>query len=241
MKDKKIIFVIPAHNEEKNIENVIKDIRKNASYADIVIVNDWSTDETESILIKNKVTYLNMPFNVGYSMAVQTGLKYAYYNNYDYAIQFDGDGQHLAKEADKLIKESLRSKSNIVIGSRFLKKTDYKHPLGRRIGTKLFSIIIQMFCKAKITDPTSGFQCLDRNVLEKYSKIGGYPEFPDANLIIEMLFQNYKITEASVIMKESTTGVSMHGGIYKPIKYMIKMLYTILFILIKHLFRKRGK
>lgn len=236
----KILFVIPAHNEEKNIKNVIDDINKYIKNADIVVVNDYSTDKTKDIVEKENVILLDMPFNVGYSMAIQTGLKYAFYNNYDYVIQLDGDGQHIPREAIKLLNKMNETNTDIVIGSRFLEKTKYKHPLFRRIGTKFFQILIKIFCKKRITDPTSGFQCLNRKVIERYAKIGGYPEFPDANLIIEMLLEGYKIEEVSVIMKESNTGVSMHGGIYKPMKYMIKVSYAIVFILIKSLGRKKG-
>ena len=123
--------------------------------------------------------------------------------------------------------------ANIVIGSRFLEKTDYKHPFFRKVGTKIFSTIIKLFCKKKITDPTSGFQLLDRSVIERYAKMGKYPEFQDANLIIKMLLDGYKIEEVPVKMKENDNGVSMHGGIIKPIKYMINVTYTIVFILIR--------
>lgn len=237
----KILFVIPAHNEEKNIKQVIRDIKQFVSKADIVVVNDFSLDNTKEIVLKENVSLLDMPFNVGYATAIQTGIKYAYYNNYDYVIQLDGDGQHLPKEALKLLKKIEESNADIVIGSRFLEKTSYKHPFFRKIGTKLFQILIKIFCKKNITDSTSGFQCLNKKVIERYSKIGRYPEFPDANLIIEMLLEGYKIEETPVIMKENNTGISMHSGIYKPMKYMVKVSYAIFFILIKNIGRKKSK
>ena len=236
--EKKYLFVIPAYNEEKNIEKVIKDIQKNMPKADIVITNDCSKDNTKEIVESLGIPCLNVPFNMGYAMAMQTGIKYAYENNYDYVIQFDGDGQHLASEAKKLFQKMEETNANIVIGSRFLEKTDYKHPFFRKKGTKVFSLIIKLFCHKKITDPTSGFQLLDRSVIERYAKIGKYPEFPDANLIIEMLLNGYKIEEVSVKMKLNDTGQSMHGGIIKPIKYMINVLYTICYIIIQYLGKK---
>ena len=232
-KNKKSIFVIPAYNESMHIENVIKDIKKNMSHSDIVVINDCSKDNTREIVENLGITCLNLPFNMGYAMAVQTGIKYAYENGYDYVIQFDADGQHLSSEVKKLFKQIDKTNANIIIGSRFLEKTDYKHPFFRKIGTKMFSIIIKIFCKKTITDPTSGFQLLDRSVIERYSKMGNYPEFPDANLIIEMLLLGYNIEEVSVKMRECDDGVSMHGGIIKPIKYMINVTYTIVFILIR--------
>ena len=102
-KDKeKILFVIPAYNEAQNIEKVLNEIKKDASFADILVINDCSKDNTKDVVIKNNVKCITGVFNLKYAMAVQTGIKYAYKNDYDYVIQFDADGQHIAKEAIKL-------------------------------------------------------------------------------------------------------------------------------------------
>ena len=226
----KILFVIPAYNEEDNIEKVLNEIKKDVNYADILVVNDCSKDNTSNIVKSNKVKCIDNVFN----MAVQTGIKYAYMNDYDYVIQFDADGQHIAKEAEKLYKKAKETKSDIIIGSRYLKDTGYPCPFFRRIGTKMFEKIIKMFCHKRIADPLSGFQCLNKRVIERYSKMGNYPEFPDANLVIEMLLLGYSIEEVPVKMRLREAGESMHGGIIKPIKYMINMFYTIFFILITY-------
>lgn len=237
----KVLFVIPAYNEEANIENVIKEIKKDVKYADILIINDCSTDNTKKIIENNNVKCITGIFNLKYAWALQTGIKYAYQNDYDYVIQFDADGQHIAKEAEKLLNEMKKSNVDIVIGSRFLKDTGYKHPFFRKIGTKLFTLIIKIFCKQEITDPTSGFQCLNKKVIEYYSKMGNYPEYPDANLIIDVLLKGFTIKEISVKMRLREAGESMHGGIIKPIKYMINMIYTITVILIINAMRGRKK
>ena len=102
-------------------------------------------------------------------------------------------------------------------------------------------MLIKIFCKKTIADPLSGFQCLNKKVIEKYSKMGEYPEFPDANLVIEMLLSGYRIEETPVKMRIRKNGVSMHGGIIKPIKYMVNMFYTILFIFIQNIGIKKVK
>lgn len=237
----KLLFVIPAYNEAENIEKVLKEIKKDAPFADILVINDCSKDNTKEIVEQNGVTCITGIFNLRYAWAVQTGLKYAYQNNYDYVIQFDADGQHIASEAIKLYEEIKKSNADIIIGSRYLVDTGYPCPFFRRVGTKLFSLLIKLFCKKKIADPLSGFQCLNKRVIEKYSKMGQYPEFPDANLVIEMLMQGYKIKEVPVKMRLREAGESMHGGIIKPIKYMINMMYTILFILIQNIGVKKVK
>lgn len=238
MKDK-ILFVIPAYNESENIEKVLNEIKKDVNYADILVINDCSKDNTAEIVEKNGVKCITNIFNMRYAMAVQTGIKYAFYNNYDYVIQMDADGQHIAKEAEKLYKEIKNSNVDIVIGSRYLKDTGYPCPLFRRIGTKIFEFLIKIFCKKKIADPLSGFQCFNKKVISRYARMGGYPEYPDANLVIDMLYSGYKIKEVPVKMRIRENGESMHSGIIKPIKYMIDMFYTIFFILIRRVgFRK---
>lgn len=237
----KILFVIPAYNEAKNIEKVLNEIKTDVNYADILVINDCSTDNTKEIVEKNNIKCITNIFNMRYAMAVQTGIKYAYENDYDFVIQFDADGQHIAKEAIKMIEKQKETNCDIVIGSRYIVDTGYPCPTFRKIGTKFFSFLIKLFCKKKIADPLSGFQLLNRNVIEYYSKMGNYPEFPDANLAMEMLYNGYKIEEVPVKMRLRESGESMHGGIIKPIKYMIKIFYTICFIVIKNNGRKEDE
>ena len=239
MKNDKVLFVIPAYNEEENIGKVLKEIKKDVDFADILVIDDCSSDNTREIVIKNNVKCITGIFNMRYAWAVQTGIKYAYENDYDYVIQFDADGQHVAKEALKLYEKAVNDKCDIVIGSRYLEDLGYPCPFFRRVGTKIFERMIKFFCKKRIADPLSGFQCLNKRVIKKYSKMGEYPEFPDANLIIEMLMQDYKIEEIPVKMRIREAGESMHGGIIKPIKYMINMFYTIFFIIIQNIGNKK--
>jgi glycosyltransferase involved in cell wall biosynthesis len=235
----RVLFVIPAYNEEKNIRKPVNDIRDVFKEADIIAVNDCSKDGTVRVLQELGVDYLDLPVNLGYSGAVQTGIKYAKRNGYDYVIQFDGDGQHLASEARKLYDMIKSSGANIVIGSRFLGNTGYKHPFFRRIGTRVFVGIIRLVTRKRITDPTSGLQILDKKTIDRYSQPGQYPEFPDANLITRMILDGYRIEEISCKMMERTDGVSMHAGILKPILYMIKNIYSLLLIGLGMLFRRK--
>ncbi len=237
----KLLIVIPAYNEAENIESVIKDIKKNIDYADILVINDCSKDNTAEIVKKNNIKCITNVFNMRYAWAVQVGIKYARDNNYDYVIQMDADGQHLASEAEKLYLEAKKSNADIVIGSRYLKDMGYPCPFFRRVGTKVFEKIIRIFTGKIIKDPLSGFQCLNKDVINYYSGCGNYPEFPDANLIIEMLLKGYKITEVPVKMKLRETGESMHSGIIKPIKYMIKQLYICIVLVVKYAGKRRVK
>lgn len=209
MKD--LLVIVPAYNEEMNITNVINELREDIKEADILVINDCSTDNTPKILEEMKVNYITTPFNLRYAGGVQTGFKYALAKGYKYVAQFDGDGQHVASELNKMFQKMKEDDVDIMIGSRFKEQTEYKHPFFRRVGTALFQKIIKIACSKEITDPTSGLQILSKRVYTRYAKINNYPEYPDANLIIEMLMQGYKIEEVPVKMKERIYGESMHS------------------------------
>lgn len=237
---KNILVIIPAYNESENIAKVLIELEKDFPESDVLVINDCSIDDTLKILEELGTNYISTPFNMGYSGALQLGFKYAVKHNYEYVLQFDGDGQHIASEAVKMFNKAQKGKFDIVIGSRFINNYGYKHSLMRKIGTYLFVSSIKFFCKQEISDPTSGFQLLNRRVFTRYSNMGEYPDYPDANLIIQMLSEGYKITEIPVVMRERIYGTSMHSGIIKPVKYMIKMFYSILIILlIKVIHKKR--
>ena len=237
----RLLIIIPAYNEEKNIKKVLEEIKKEINYADILVINDSSTDQTMKIVKKKKIKCITNIYNLKYALSIQVGIKYAYYNDYDYVIQMDADGQHIAKEALKLYQEMKKSNCDIVIGSRYIKDYGYKSPLFRRIGTKMFELLIRLFCKQTIKDPLSGFQCLNKSVIKKYALYDNYPEYPDANLIIEMLLEGYKIREIPVKMRLRENGVSMHSGIIKPLKYMIEQFYTCIIVFIQKVGKRKEK
>ena len=236
MKDR-VLVVIPAYNEVDSISGVIDEIKHELKNTEILVVNDCSTDGTEK-KVEGRAKLINNIYNMGYAMSVQTGIKYAKLHGFDYVIQMDADGQHPASEAKKLLDACIDKNADIVLGTRYYKGSDYKSPFFRSFGTKLFVGLIRIFCKKRITDPLSGFQCINKRVIDYYSKPGNYPEYPDAGLIIEMLMKKYKIVEVPVKMRKRQAGVSMHSGIIQPIVYMVTQLYTCVVIFIKFIGRR---
>jgi glycosyltransferase involved in cell wall biosynthesis len=236
-----LLVIVPAHNEEKNIGKVVSELRTTLQHSDILIINDGSTDNTENELRKLQVAYMNTPYNFGYAGVLQTGFKYALKNGYTYAAQFDGDGQHIASELNRMYEEMRKEKIDILIGSRFLEKKNYHHPLMRMIGTYIFRILILITCRKKITDPTSGLQILSWRVFSHYSLMNSYPEYPDANLITEMVFLGFTLKEIPVVMREREFGESMHAGTYKAFSYMVKMLYSIVLMFVKYRSKRPGR
>ncbi|MCK5129869.1 MAG: glycosyltransferase family 2 protein [Clostridiales bacterium] len=225
---KNTLIIIPAYNEQDRINQVVCEIKKYLHNATILVVNDSSSDETARNAKISGAQVISHPYNMGYSAALLTGLKYAKSLNFENAVLFDGDGQHIAQEVKSLFKKKESTKSDIVIGSRFINKQDYNHGVFKTFGTKLFSLLIRIFTGKKITDPTSGFQLLGENAIGLYSDMVNFPEYPDANLIIFLMKRGLNIAETPVKMRERSDGLSMHRGIWRPIKYMVLVLYSLL-------------
>ena len=222
----KKIIIIPAYNEEENIERTVNAIQKSAQGFDYVIINDCSTDNTRKICEEKEFNIVNLPINLGIGGAVQTGYKYAYENGYDVAVQVDGDGQHdpefLNTMADYLIEHQV----DMVIGSRFIEKKGFQSSITRRMGIQFFSKLIKVLTGKKITDPTSGLRMIGRNVMEIFSE--DYPrDYPEPESIVAVLRKNMKIEEIPEVMLERQGGVSSISP-KKSIYYMIKVTLAIL-------------
>ena len=231
MNNIKIAVIIPAFNEENNISKVVENINKikRSHGFDItpIVINDCSTDDTFKVALSCGCIVLNLPVNLGIGGAVQTGYKYALRNNFDIAIQVDGDGQHPAEEIPKLINPIFNGDADIVIGSRFIEKTGFQSSNIRRVGINYFRYIHQFLVHVQFTDSTSGFRAINRKALVIVNDY--YPdEYPEPEAIILFAFNGLKIMEVPVEMKERQGGVSSIGTV-SGIYYMIKVTLAIFF------------
>lgn len=225
----KVLIIVPAFNEAIIIKSVLESIITENSEWDILVVNDGSSDNTGDIATKVKsVRVVNLPCNLGIGGAVETGFKYAFYNNYDFAVQFDGDGQHRASEINKILKPLIEGKADLVIGSRFLvKSSNWKPNFFRRLGIKIFEFVNSILIKQKITDNTSGFRAYNRKVIE-FLAHDNYPtDYPEPEAIILLGKNGFRMMEVFVEMQERTEGKSSISGL-KQIYYMFKVLLSIL-------------
>lgn len=220
----KVLIIVPAYNEALNIEKTIKDIKKNTDY-DYVVINDCSKDNTKEVCEKNGFNMISLPINFGLTSAIQVGMKYAKENNYDIAIQFDGDGQHNAKYLKNLVKEIEKNKVDVAIGSRFVEK---KKPFSARmIGNRLISLAIKLTTWKKINDPTSGMRAYDKKAIELFNSNASLTPEPDT--IVYMLKKGLNVKEVQVEMSEREFGESYLNA-FRSIKYMMNVMLSILFI-----------
>lgn len=227
------LLIIPAYNEEKNIGQVLRKLKLLNLGLDIIVINDGSKDKTIEVVEEEKITIISHPYNLGYAAALQTGFKYARNKGYNYVIQFDSDGQHDTNDIPQMMKELEKGYGDIIIGSRFIGKGNFKAGFLKKVVINFMSLLIKLLAKASVTDPTSGFKGLSKRTYTFYSKMSNFPnDYPDADILIRMIRLGYKVYEIPIDVKERTEGKSMHSGL-KPVIYLFKILLSIVVIILR--------
>lgn len=227
----KVLIIIPAYNEELNIEKTVNDVKNNTKY-DYVVINDCSKDNTKNVCEKNEFNMISLPVNYGLTSGIQIGMKYAHENDYDIAIQFDGDGQHQAKYLKDLVEKIEKDNCDIAIGSRFEKK---KKPHSMRmLGSNIIQFAIKLVTGKRITDPTSGMRAYNKKAIKEF--ITNTSLTPEPDTIVYMIKKGFTVQEVQVEMKEREFGESYLNA-FKSIEYMLSMMFSIIFI---RAFTKKG-
>lgn len=223
----KTLVIIPAFNEEQNIERVLYSLHEKCPNCDLLVVNDGSKDLTEKIVRElNFASLINLKINLGIGGAVQSGFKFAKKFNYDIAIQFDGDGQHNSDEINKLIEPIISHNADMVIGSRFIDNQGFQSTFTRRIGIFIFEILNSILIGQRISDNTSGFRAYSKRAIEYLAD--NYPQdYPEPENVIIMAKKGFRIFEIPVIMNKRDGGKSSIYGL-KSAYYMIKVILSIL-------------
>lgn len=227
-----ILVLIPCHNEQGRIGTVIRQVKQLLPAADIVVVDDASSDNSAGEAIAENAKVLLHCTNLGYGAALETGYLYAAEKGYETVLQMDGDGQHQADQLINLLTPIADGSADVVIGSRYMANT-YKDSttMIRRMGHSVFAGILFLLSNMKISDPTSGFQGLNKNALDLFSS-GNFPcDFPDSDVILMAKMSGLRIKEVPARMMPRSGGESMHSGL-KPVYYGMKMLLSIFVVLL---------
>ncbi|HMQ08629.1 MAG TPA: glycosyltransferase family 2 protein [Saprospiraceae bacterium] len=238
--DSKVLLIIPCYNEEANITALFRSIQSSISYqgfaVDVLFIDDCSTDDTRSIMEVNKIPHIALAVNLGIGGAVQTGVKYAFQQGYDWVIQMDGDGQHPPVELSKFFKYATLHQPDLLIGSRFLERKGFQSTRLRRIGIQFFSTLIRFFSSTHITDATSGYRMLGRRAIERACLY--YPdEYPEPEFLLDCLLRGFKVEEIPVEMEERQAGKSSIQSFFQ-VYYMMKVSLSMFFHYVRYTFNQ---
>ncbi len=217
--------MVPAFNEEGSVVEVIEALNHEVPEFDVVVIDDGSSDATAARARAAGATVISHPFNLGIGGAVQSGYRYAYLSGYDVAIQVDGDGQHNPTQVRKIEEGQRTSGADLVWGSRFLEQAGYDVPILRRAGRRIFSGIVSMITRKRVTDPTSGFRIANRRAIELFAR--DYPhDYPEVEAILMAHSHDLTISEVAVEMRQRQTGRSSINLINAGY-YMVRVLLAI--------------
>lgn len=220
------LAIVPAFNEEASIARVIESLHDHAPDFDVLVIDDGSSDATAEAAEAAGARVLIHPINLGIGGAVQSGYQFALRNDYAMAVQVDGDGQHPPEELAKLV-ERLESDPavDMVTGSRFTGEGEYRQTAARRLGIAIFSLLLSVITRQKVTDPTSGFRLANRRAIELFAH--DYPhDYPEVEAILMMHRHELSCAEVPVRMDLREGGRSsitpLHSGYY-----MLKVLLAV--------------
>lgn len=228
----KTLVIIPALNEEASIAQVVAQTRQYLPWADVVVVNDGSSDHTAEIAEACGAIVLNLPYNVGIGASVQTGFIFAAACGYDIAVRSDGDGQHDSRDLQRLAEALQTGDADMVIGTRFIEnRGGYRATLPRRAGILLLSRLISAIVRQPITDPTSGFAAFNRQAIRLFAHV--YPhDYPEPEALVVAHRAGLRIREIPVMMKPRYAGRSSITSL-RSIYYMFKVTLAILIGLLR--------
>jgi len=227
------LVIIPAFNEQSGIAALIAAIRSQYPDFDILVINDGSSDNTATAARDAGAIVISHAFNMGYGVAIQTGYKFAYEKGYEYIIQIDGDGQHDPSFMSQLLEPVRKGDVDFTLGSRFLWHDSYRPSFSRRLGILFFRKLVTVIIGREITDPTSGYQAFNREVIKFFTTEIFPCDYPDADMLITLNLAGFRVREVPVRMFANPSGKTMHSGA-KPVYYMVKMCLSIFVTLLRN-------
>lgn len=214
--DRRVLVIIPALNEAASIGEVVREVRGELPWVDVLVVDDGSTDRTSAHAAAAGAVVATLPFNIGVGGAMRVGYRYARDHDYDVAIQIDADGQHDPRYVPKLI--DLLDDCDLVIGARFAGEGGYKVQGPRRWAMVMLSLVLSWVTHSRLTDTTSGFRAANRRVIETFA--AWYPaEYlgDTVETLVHAARRGHRIGQVPVAMRKRIAGTPSHS----PAKAMI--------------------
>lgn len=221
----RVLVIIPAWNEQEALGPVLDEVASELPHADVLVVDDGSTDKTSHVARSKGVRLLQLPVNLGVGGAMRAGYKYAFRVGYRYTVQLDADGQHPPVEVPKLVGALRESGGDVIIGARFAGEGTYRARGPRRWTMAMLSFILSRVTKAKLTDTTSGFKACGPRAIELFSHT--YPAEYLGDTVEALVIASragLRVNQIAVEMRPRAGGRPSHS----PIKAGVFLIRAIL-------------
>ena len=225
----RVLAIVPSFNEERALPGVLAEL--SALGIDALVIDDGSTDRTSEVARSNGARVVRLCTNLGIGGAVQTGLRAAFEEKYDCAVQVDGDGQHDPSQVPALLARI--SEADLIVGSRFLEGSGFQSTPMRRAGKGWLGLVLRVFAGVRVTDPTSGFRAFGPRAIALFQRTFPY-DYPEPESLSIARAAGLRVLEVPVRMRERQGGSSSIRGLV-PGWYMLKVTAAV----ILDLFRAR--
>lgn len=235
----RVLIIIPAYNEQEALGGLLTEIRgleNVGAELETVVVDDGSADRTAEVAHAGGARVLELCGNLGIGGAVQSGLRLAAREKFDFAVQIDGDGQHPPSELARLIEAAKALPvPDLVVGTRYKDKANFRSTLLRRLGSGWLKLVLRVVARVHVSDPTSGFRLYGPRALALFDETYPY-DFPEPESLAVARANGLVISETPVTMRERQGGSSSIAG-FSTLYYMLKVTLAI----VLSYTRSRGK
>ena len=228
-RDRSLLVIVPAWNEEKSLGPVIADLARIVPYADVLVVNDGSTDRTSAVARAAGALVIDLPVNLGVGGAMRAGYKFAYRHGYARTVQHDADGQHDPMAIEPLLRAMDEQEADIMIGARFAGVGGYRVRGPRRWSMRLLGVTLSRVARTRLTDTTSGFKACNQEAIRLFG--ANYPAEYLGDTVESIVIgarAGLRIRQVGVSMRARTAGRPSHS----PIKAGVFLLRAVLALMV---------
>lgn len=205
-----MLVLVPAYNEVASVGAVVASIRAVMPQADVLVVDDGSTDHTARAARAAGALVARLPYNLGVGGAMRTGYRYAERNGYDIAVQVDADGQHDPSDLPQLV--AALAEADVVVGARFAGQGDYVVRRTRRWAMRALSRIVSGILHTRLTDVTSGYRAAGPRAVRLFAH--HYPAEYLGDTVESLVIAHragLRVTQVPVTMRTRSHGMPSQG------------------------------
>jgi glycosyltransferase involved in cell wall biosynthesis len=225
------VVFIPAWNEEENLPAVLEDLERQLPDADVLVVDDGSTDATADVARGHGAEVLSLGTNRGLPIGIASGYRWALEHGYAYCGRVDADGQHPAAELKRLLTLVRTGVCDVAVGSRFVSGDGYepyryRPSPARRFGTALLRRGMKLALRRPFADATSGLYAVNAKALPLLAE-PFRTEAPEVEALLRLADAGLRVDEVPVRMEERAGGESKLRG-RKAVKVTVTVIGTLL-------------
>ncbi len=220
----KVLVVVPAWNERDSIATVLAEIAAAVPKADVIVVDDGSSDGTSEVVRAMNGKVLTLPFNVGVGGAMRAGFLYALRKGYAVVVQVDADGQHNPAEIENLL-AALVAGADICVGARFAGTGQYRVRGPRWLAMRMLAIVCSWIVGSRLSDVTSGFRASGARAIELFAH--DYPPEYLGDTVESLLLAHragLKVIQVPVAMRTRMAGNPSQSAIRSTVYLTRAML-----------------